>query len=415
MLARLEEGGFGKENMAKTAEVAVANGNLKTSPEEYRRAVALSMRHTEYRNGAWTDIPVTDEEVSYLLLKAAEYGLNPLKGQIYATWRSGRIQVETTLEGLRVIAERTGEYQGQLSPEWFDGESGKWTEVWTMKTPPTAARWGVLRKGFPKPVLVTVHWEEFKQTKGDGSLTAIWNEKPAHMLAKNAASLAFRAAFPGEAGGIYTAEEMAGVGQAKPSAEGVAPPATPSQAPVPAVGGNGNDSGAAAIVDAPATQPSGPPATPATSGRLAAVLEQAGYSRLKVDLAKLVFDQHPDRLSEEETQRLANALTAAESAGITVVELERACKRGVKYQDIALRRKALFQWIEERGKKAAVRSSQRQGASAGEAPTGEPESKAAAEEPVAAEPAEAEEPPPPDADDRPAAILDEEPQDSGGQ
>jgi phage recombination protein Bet len=404
--AQPRPGRAGEEHMANTAELAATNGDMRISPEEYRRAVKLSMRHTEYRNGAFVDIEVTDEEVSFLLLKAAEYGLNPFKGQIYATWRDGRIQVETTLDGLRSLAQRTGEYRGQLLPEWFDGETDEWTEVWNKDEAPAAARWGVLREGFPEPVVVTVHWEEFKQTKRDGSLSAIWKEKPAHMLAKNAASLAFRAAFPGETGGIYTAEEMAGIGQVQPPSDNGGASAPLPQAPAPNPNGNGNGNGAAAIVDAPASQPSGPPATPATTGRLAAVLEQAGYSRLRADLALLVFDQQPDRLNEEQTQQLANALTAAESAGITAVEVERACKRGLKYKEVEVRRKAFYEWILERGKKAAQKKAEQKNATEG---TGQASHSG---EDLPAEKAPTS---PDDGDPGPAAILDEEPGVSGEQ
>lgn len=353
--------------MSASTKTAGRNGDRRTSPEEYRRAVKLTMRKQVKQGRSWVDAEPTDEEVNYLLLKAAEYGLNPLKGQIYATWRGGTMQVETTLDGLRVLAEQTGQYRGQLPPEWYDEETSKWTDVWTDDDkPPAAARVGILRKGFKEPVVVTVHWREFKQTTSSGQLSSMWQEKPAHMLAKNSASLGFRAAFPGEAGGIYTAEEMAGIGQMEPSQGAPPPQAPPASSPTGASNGNGSNGNGAAIhssppsngqapaviVDPPSSQPSGPPATPATSGRLAAVLEKSGYSRLREDLARLVFDQQASRLNEEQTGRLANALTAAESAGITAVELERACKRGLKYDDVPLRRKALFQWIAERAKKA---------------------------------------------------------------
>jgi phage recombination protein Bet len=374
------------------------------SPDEYRRAVKLTMKKKERRGGSWVDVSPTDEDVNFLLLKAAEYGLNPLKGQIYATWRGGKIQVETTLDGLRVLAERTGAYRGQTKPEWYDGE--QWTDVWIDdRETPVAARVGIRRKGFPEPLFVTVHWREFKQTNNNGELAAMWQEKPAHMLAKTSASLGFRAAFPGEAGGIYTAEEMAVIGQAgstegggaqppaaasgsngsAPAGNGSGPPARQAQPRPGASGANGD--APAAIVDPPAQQPSGPPATPATSSRLAAVLEKAGYSRLREDLAKLVFAQQASRLNEEQTARLANALTAAEAAGITAVELERACKVGLKDNNVQLRRRALFEWIAERAAKAGQAIPDRRAQTNGsQAPAGDSNGQASAASQIPAEP-----------------------------
>lgn len=354
--------------MSTPATAVRQNGDLRTTPEEYRRAVKASMRKTIRQNGQWVDVPPTDEEVGILLLKAAEYRLNPLKGQIYATWRGGVMRVETTLDGLRVLAQRTNEYRGQTKPEWYDSTVDKWTDVWDDdERPPMAARVGIRREGFPEPVYVTVHWSEFKQTTNTNQLASMWKEKPAHMLAKTSTSLGLRAAFPDEAGGLYTAEEMAGIGQVEAAN---APGEVPQPAPTAneaSANGNGTRKGSpgqngnrvqeaqpepATVVDSPNEQPSGPPATPETSGRLTAVLEKAGYSRLREDLARLVFDQQSDRLTEEQTASLANALTAAETAGITAVELERACKSGLQSGAIKARRKQLFDWVIERARQA---------------------------------------------------------------
>jgi len=455
--------------MSTPATAGRQNGDLRTTPEEYRRAVKASMRKTIRQHGQWVDVPPTDEEVGILLLKAAEYRLNPLKGQIYATWRGGVMRVETTLDGLRVLAQRTNEYRGQTKPEWYDSTIDSWTDVWDDdERPPTAARVGIRREGFPEPVYVTVHWSEFKQTTNTNQLASMWKEKPAHMLAKTSASLGLRAAFPDEAGGLYTAEEMAGIGQVEvASPPGEAPPQPAPDADTTDTKGTGSQNGTpdlngggaqtvppepATVVDSPDEQPSGPPATPETSGRLAAVLEKAGYSRLREDLARLVFDQQSGRLTEEQTASLANALTAAETAEITAVELERACKSGLQSGDIKARRKQLFDWIIERARKAgkeiqtkqvkeqpksaddesAEATAEKDGESTpGHAAAGRPENQYAAE--VAAEdeftaassgedeategdqgsgsdaPSEDEPPPAPDADGGPATTVDNDP------
>ena len=163
--------------MSTALVLASSNGEQKTYSAEYRAAVKRTMRHREYRNGDWAELEIAPEEVDFLLFKATAYGLDPLKGQIYATWRNGRIQVEATFDGLRSLAERTGAYRGQTKPEWCDKE-GNWSEIWLEEGPPAAARVGIRREGFPEPVCVPVHFGEFKQTQRNGELVAMWRRSP---------------------------------------------------------------------------------------------------------------------------------------------------------------------------------------------------------------------------------------------
>ncbi|HEY5052800.1 MAG TPA: recombinase RecT, partial [Solirubrobacterales bacterium] len=121
-------------------EHASSNGVRKTYPAEYKAALKQQMRHRERSGGGWVDVPITDADVDFLMMKAAAYKLDPLKGQIYATWRNGAIQVGTTFDGLRALAERTGEYQGQTPPQWYDEKEKKWTDIWLSSDPPAAAR-----------------------------------------------------------------------------------------------------------------------------------------------------------------------------------------------------------------------------------------------------------------------------------
>ncbi|HEY5053545.1 MAG TPA: recombinase RecT, partial [Solirubrobacterales bacterium] len=214
--------------------------------------------------------------------------------------------------------------------------------------PPAAARVGIRRKGFPEPQYVPVHWREFKQTQFDGNLVAMWKEKPAHMLAKTAASLAIRAAFPDEAGGLYTAEEMAGFGGVE---EAPSSKAGAERPPAESAAVSSSSARPPATVDPPSRQPSAPAAKPAIERSLVEILERSDHSRLRADLAKCAFNQLAGRLSEEETERLTAALRAADEGAITVVELERACRKGLKTDNVALRQKALFQWIDERRKR----------------------------------------------------------------
>lgn len=148
----------------------------------------------------------SDNELKLFLYQAKRTGLDPLTRQIYAIHRWNQQQgkevmtIQTSIDGFRVIAERSGDYGGQDEPQ-FEEKDGK---LISCKVAVYRFR-GDQRY---QAAVGVAYWSEYCQTTKDGKPMGLWNKMPHTMLSKVAEALALRKAYPQDLSGLYTTEEM---------------------------------------------------------------------------------------------------------------------------------------------------------------------------------------------------------------
>lgn len=177
------------------ATAGVPASSPAPSPFEWTREDIVALRTTIAKD-------CNDAQFRVFQLACARLRLDPFARQITPIVDQGRMTPQVTIDGLRLIAQRTHLYKGQKGPYWC-GKDGLWKKVWTGDGEPLAAMVGVLRADLDVVIWDVAHMRSYRKSN-----SRAWQQLPIEMLAKVAESRALRRAFPNELSGVYTPEEM---------------------------------------------------------------------------------------------------------------------------------------------------------------------------------------------------------------
>ena len=152
----------------------------------------------------------TNDELKLFLYQAQRTGLDALSRQIYCIHRNQwnpetrqsepKMTIQTSIDGFRVVAERSGNYGGQSIPTFQEKDGRLYScQISVFRFHGTERYEASVGLAF---------WDEYVPVGKDGQPTAMWKKMPHTMLAKVAEALALRKAFPQDLSGLYTTEEM---------------------------------------------------------------------------------------------------------------------------------------------------------------------------------------------------------------
>jgi len=171
--------------------MAALAADLRASGKEGQWNDKLDLIKRTVANGA------TQDELELFLYHARRAGLDPLARQIYFVKRKGRGTIQVGIDGLRLIADRTGIYAGNDDAIFEGDDSGH-----PLRATVTVYK---IVKSQRCSFSATARWSEYYPGDEQGFQ---WRKMPHVMLAKCAEALALRKAFPMEMSGLYVHEEM---------------------------------------------------------------------------------------------------------------------------------------------------------------------------------------------------------------
>lgn len=151
----------------------------------------------------------SNEEFGLFLNVCKHTRLDPFMKQIYPVFRNTRegdkwvkqMTIQTGIDGLRLIADRTGNYAPGREPTYAYRADGSLLSATAYIKKRTA-------DGTWHEVSATAFYDEYVQSF-KGEVGKFWKSHPHVMLAKCAETMAIKKAFPADCAALYSHEEMA--------------------------------------------------------------------------------------------------------------------------------------------------------------------------------------------------------------
>lgn len=153
----------------------------------------------------------TNEEMQLFLYVCERTGLDPFLKQIYPVKRKDKgvevMTIQTSIDGLRLIADRTRKYSPGKEPSFvYDAKGGLVSATSYIKKMTHDGTW--------HEVSATAYYGEYVQLVADYDKPGqkkpgkFWIQMPHVMLAKCSEAACLRRGFPAEMSGLYSDDEM---------------------------------------------------------------------------------------------------------------------------------------------------------------------------------------------------------------
>ena len=138
---------------------------------------------------------MSDTDLKVFLHICRNTKLDPVMKQIYAIPRGGKMTIQTSIDGFRLIAERSGKYSPGKDTEFLYCSKGKLmgAKVYVKK---------MTNDGTWHDISATAFLHEYNPNQG------LWKKIPSVMIEKCAEARALRRAFPADLSGLYSDDEM---------------------------------------------------------------------------------------------------------------------------------------------------------------------------------------------------------------
>ena len=171
-----------------------------------------------------------EEEFDLFMAACKSYGLDPFRKQIMplvfskGNAKKRRMSIVVSRDGLRVIAQRCGNYRPASEKAEIVTDESQKDELNPRGLVSVAVRlWQQDNRGDWFPVIGEALWDEFapiaeewawsegagqRQPTGEKTLEGNWKKMPVVMLTKCAEAQALRAGWPDQFAGLYAEEEM---------------------------------------------------------------------------------------------------------------------------------------------------------------------------------------------------------------